>query len=319
MAEEQIYLDRGREYYKATGNLVWPSRHREHPSLKPGDQEHLGALKDCSYVRMLLERLDKLERETRPSGKGQTAAEKDLNAFQALRTAGKLVEYVAGWAIDHQIGLAMEGKGFVPLATAQAKAHPEYIEGRAAVDDHRHEKSGGLALKIDAAAQRAALINLLVANSGGLPDSVQQPAIEALEALNFEEVLPILAPVKGNRKVKLVELRLQLKVVGFVEFQIATGVKKHKALKTAGGVMNLAESTISGWEYRLRGELGELAVVRALTRYSNWGRSFQINKERWAAGDKEADPETYEELGGLPALIVTAKKYRQWKNNNASG
>lgn len=315
MADDETYFENDREYYKATGHPVWPSRHREHPSLKPGDQQHKGPLSDTQYVRMMLERLDKLERDTRPSAGPQTATGKDGAAFEALHFAGKLVEYVAGWAIDHQIGLALKQKRSVPLGTFQAKAHPEYVAERAAVDDHEHERAGGSRAALDPATQRAALINLLVANAGGFPGDVQYAAIDALEALEFEEVLPIIAPAEGNRKVKLMEMRMQLQVVGFVEFQIATGSRKYEALEMAEKVISASASTIAGWEYLLRKELGYLPVLRTLSRYANWGRSYKVMKQRWAAG-QETDPEAYlmfEELGGLPALKVVAESYKSRK------
>jgi hypothetical protein len=63
MAGDETYFDDGREYYKATGNLVWPKRHRERPPLKPGSEEHKGPLIEESYVQLLLERLDGLEKK----------------------------------------------------------------------------------------------------------------------------------------------------------------------------------------------------------------------------------------------------------------
>jgi hypothetical protein len=268
-------------------------------------------------VRTLLEQLEQLEKSTRPSGGEQTAAGKDRAAFQALQTAGELVKQVAGWAIDHQIGLATKGLGYVPAGPPGAREHPDYIAARLAANSHDHERVGASVKRVgdsvktlDPVTERAALLNLLIANPGGFPAVVQRPAREALEALEFEEVLPILAPVKGNRKVKLGELRLQLQVIGFVEFQIATGVKKLEAVKTAARTLCVAESTIKGWEYRLRKELGPLKVARTIARYSGWGRTYTASKERWAAGDIEAKHETYEALGGLPALHKVAGKYR---------
>jgi hypothetical protein len=261
-------------------------------------------------VRALLKQLEQLEKSTRPSRGEQTAAGKDRAAFQALQTAGALVKHVAGWAIDHQIGLATKGLKHVPLGPPEAREHPDYIAAQLAANSHEHEMVGASGKTLDPVIERAALLNLLIANPGGFPAVVQRPAREALEALEFEEVLPILAPVKGNRKVKLVELRLQLQVVGFLEFQIATGVKKLEAVKTASRALCAGESTITGWEYRLRKELGPATVARTIARYSNWGRTYTASKERRAAGDTGAKPETYEQLGGLPALYKVAGKYR---------
>ena len=129
--DNETFFDNGREYYKATNRRVWPHRDREHPSAQPGDEEHLGALIDTKYVRLMLERLDELEKKTRPSASsGDVAEGKDLAARQALKTVGDLVRYVAGWAIDHQVGLAIEGLEFVPLPPS-AEKHPQYLRERA--------------------------------------------------------------------------------------------------------------------------------------------------------------------------------------------
>jgi hypothetical protein len=281
--------------------------------LKP--HRELSCVPLTETVRALLERLDQLEKSTRPGGGEQTAAGKDRAAFQALQTAGELVKQVAGWAINHQIGLATKGMEHVPLGPPEAREHPDYIAAQLAANSHEHEMVGASGKTLDPVIERAALLNLLIANPGGFPAVVQRPAREALEALAFEEVLPILAPVKGNRKVKLGELRLQLQVIGFVEFQIATGVLKLEAVKTAARTLCVAESTITGWEYRLRNEplIGHVKVEQIIARFANWGRAYKASKERWAADDLEAKPktyETYEVLGGLPALQRVARKYR---------
>jgi hypothetical protein len=172
MDEEETYVERGRQYYAETGFPVWPSRHREHPSAKPGDQEHLGPLANSSYVRLLLDRLDNLEKKTRPSAGSVSAERKDFAAFEALELAGDLVEHVAGWAIDHQMGLAAEQLKFVPLQPSRTKEHPQYLCALAIVDDHTHEKANAK-LKIrdpgESVVARRAIINLLRANPGAMP------------------------------------------------------------------------------------------------------------------------------------------------------
>jgi hypothetical protein len=315
---DETYVENGRLFYRASGNRVWPRRNRQFPSAKPGDEQHKKPLIEDSLVKILLEQLDGLEKKTRPSCGEETAAGKDYAAFHALHVAGDLIRYIAGWAIDHQIGLATKGMGFVALGTSQTTEHPDYLEEKRKADSHEHERVGGSVKALDPAASRAALINLLLANPGGFPDVARHPAIEALEALAFEEVLPMLAPAKGNRKVKLVESRLQLQVIGFLEFQKAAfgHGAKYEAIETASRVLEIVGTdAIRGWEYRLRKELGQLTVTRTLSRYSNMGRSYKVNKERWAAGDKEAkeSADMFEEKGGLPALQMVAEKYRHLK------
>jgi hypothetical protein len=313
---DETYVEEGRLFYRASGNRVWPRRNREFPD--PGEQHEKPSIEN-KRVQALLEQLDQLEKKTRPSWGEETEAGKDRAAFSALHIARELVGYVAGWAIDHQIGLATKKMGFVPRRTSQAEAHPDHLEGKRKADSHDNERIGGNTIKLEPIAERIALINLLRANPGGFPEEVRGPAIEALEALSFEEVLPMLAPAKGNRKVKLTELRVQLQIIGFVEFQKAAyghGAKQ-AAYKTASKVLEIVEaSTIRSWEFSLREDLGQLTVTQTLSLYAGWGRLYKANKERWAAGDMEAkeSADMFERLGGLPNLIKTAKKYRRLKS-----
>src|SRR4051812_16233871 len=64
----------------------------------------------------LIKRLIELRDKTNPDKGSSAASGKDLAAFEALQCAGDLVKALAGWAIDHQIGLASHGLQFVPLA-----------------------------------------------------------------------------------------------------------------------------------------------------------------------------------------------------------
>jgi len=83
------------EFYKP-GRPVWRKRNAEH---RP--EAHR------KYVSSLIKTLEELEEKTRPNGGAETELGKDLAAFQALKFARYLVDAVAGWALDHQIGLAL--------------------------------------------------------------------------------------------------------------------------------------------------------------------------------------------------------------------
>ena len=82
----------------------------------------LGAKGD--YVDALIRRLLELKKRSDPNGGEATASGKDLRAFAALETAGQLVEALAGWAIHHTCGRALEGLPFVPLQPSGTKTHP---------------------------------------------------------------------------------------------------------------------------------------------------------------------------------------------------
>jgi hypothetical protein len=159
----------------------------------------------------------------------------------ALRFARELVETLAGWAIDHQVGLAMEGREFASVAPHDAPDLPEYVEARTAADDHRHELAGRplrearwASDQMEPDVTRQALLNLQLPNPGGFPNCLTQMVSEALRALDYNESLPILKPRAAGRKVSFRTEQLQLKAICIVAYQVARGSKKVVALQRSG-------------------------------------------------------------------------------------
>ena len=95
-----------------------------------------------------IEELIALDEQTNPLADPSSECEgKDHAAFRALRRANDLVNSLAGWAIEHQIGLALENKGFVPLHPSKTKNLPDYLAAKIEVDNHRHEAAGHESIK----------------------------------------------------------------------------------------------------------------------------------------------------------------------------
>ena len=105
-----------------------------------GDPEKLK-----KYVGDVVNELIALEQSTNPAGGKETSKDKDYDASRALEIVGKLVESLAGWAIDHQIGLGIEERYSVHLSSIAIEQHPELLPAVAAVNDHRHEAAGSRA------------------------------------------------------------------------------------------------------------------------------------------------------------------------------
>lgn len=317
MATDDTYFENGREYYKATDNPVWPGRNREHPSAKPGCREHHGPLIETAYVRHLLARLDDLEIGSRPSGGDVTAAGKDIDAFQALRLAGQLVEYVAGWAINHQMGLGSENLKFVPLQPAGTRSHPQYLLERSIVDSHVHEKTGATfhpEADSNAEVARKCLINLLRANPGAMPTWLQVMTMRGLEALDYGEVQPMFAPLATGRKRDLTVLRLQLEALGMVAFRQKLGSLKKDAVAEVAGVLNVGSNTLLSWETRLRSEFGRLEVDRMISFAQNSGSWIKEARKRRLQGEEydfdAEDIRRHETDYGDDALMQLGAKYK---------
>src|SRR5262249_5628817 len=194
------------------------------------------------YVDHLISRLMKLERKTDPAGAAGTAHWKDLAAFQALEFAGKLVEALAGWAIDHQIGLAIKKLEFVPLQPSGTQEHPEYLNSRSIVDDHAHERAGASAstAKLTPEIIRKIWVNLLNANPCGVGYDLRASLWLALRALDYGEVHPIFEPKQTPRKRNLTELMLQLRGVGCGEYRRRRRPGKSRAMKEVAAAFHSA-------------------------------------------------------------------------------
>ncbi len=75
-------------------------------------------------VLPMVERMIEFRQRSDPRNES-TAAGKDLNARMALRLARELTETLAGWAINHLVGLAVEGRespGFAPHDQLDARS-----------------------------------------------------------------------------------------------------------------------------------------------------------------------------------------------------
>jgi DNA-binding transcriptional regulator YiaG len=239
------------EDQKAHSNLSW-ARQRRHQFYQD------------EYVLAILDRLDKLERKTRPEPGAKSATGKDLAAFEALKLAGQLVQYVAGWAMAHEMGLAGVGLSFVPLQPSGTKNHPDYQAKKELVDDHRHEIRGsGTVIDLsDTDTVRKCIINILGANSAGMLHPLQREIVEALEALEMGEVRPILKPARKGNKRKLTESRLQMRAIAMVAYREALGIKELEAQDEVATALGVGTATLRSWELRLKKKFGALEVER---------------------------------------------------------
>jgi hypothetical protein len=290
-----------KEFHK-NGRPVWRKRNSEH---KPEAHKR--------YVRSLIEALEKLETETRPSGGDKTAAGKDLAAFRALETAGNLVDALAGWALDHQIGLALNRLEFLPLGPTKTRALPEYVEAKRQVDSHNHEREGGAVFsgvapeRLTSTIARLALKNLLHSNPGGLEQALAYQFYEGLEALEWGKPTPLLEPVTTGSHGGLIAIKCELQALLYVEYQIGTGKKKHKAQDEAADAFGISSETIRTWEKRLRTELGTLDFARQCVFARNAGT---MNNAHDTNEDSTGHPWREYRYGRTP-LLEAAKIYKK--------
>jgi hypothetical protein len=159
------YKHREASFINDKGERVPSHRYRE---IRDGmNAEPAQDLKDDPEVIRILNALDILERESRPS-LGADAKRKDMAADDAIAFAAGLVDYVAGWAIDHQRGLAQRSLPERELRKEQFKhainptrAPPEYPTPEPPDEDHSDEKEGAFRGQLDPVQTRRFLFNVL--------------------------------------------------------------------------------------------------------------------------------------------------------------
>jgi hypothetical protein len=219
---------------------------------------------------------------------------------------------LAGWALDHQAGLAMKGLQFVPRQPSGTRDHPEYLQLRSVVDDHAHERNGAFRNgDLDPIVARRLLVNLLYANPGGFQFALQQMAMEALKALDYGEVQPMLARLQDGRKRGLTVRRLELRAVGFVEYRRTRFGNKARALQDVASALGVGVETIRSWERRLRREFGDLEVLRTLSFAHNSATNEDDAQRRGDKGDVNARPGLWDARYGVDALQELGRRYQE--------
>jgi DNA-binding transcriptional regulator YiaG len=210
-----------------------------------------------------IDRLFELAERTDPE-LGADPHRKDARAFDALRAMSWLCEVLAGWAVDHGVGLALEGRQFLVNGPQDAQKLPGFIADRAEVDSHRHEIAGRNIRRyrtdVDAQTMRLAIHNVLRTGIGGLPPSISISLTDAIEALELGEVQPLLKAKKSSRKVTLRQLRLQLQAISFIAFRQALGASQFSAIEDVANAYGVSFDTVRGWEPRVRKALGSRKV-----------------------------------------------------------
>jgi hypothetical protein len=258
-------------------------------------------------VAHLLGRLKHLYKQSHPRGGAEAAKGKDHAAFDALQAAGELVDAVAGWALDHQVGLALNGLEFVPMQPSGTKQHPDYLKARRAVDAHTHEQLGGLRhIEFDPIVARRLLINLLHRNPGRFPGALTFMTIDALEALDFGDTKPMLVAMKKGRAHSRDVRRLELTALSLIEYRAALGLgKKERIQKDVAAIFGVMPAALLKWTGRLRKTFSDLAVERELSFARNCA-----SQELAHPHPSDARPSSWDMRYGEGALTRAAAAYQ---------
>jgi hypothetical protein len=237
----------------------WPRRFHENRDD--------GLLRDLDWAWSIMNCLEKLERETRPSGGDETSKDKDLKSREAIFWVGCLMRVFAGWAIDHQQGLAMAGLKSAGMHTSKMTDNPQFVEEKAKRDSHENERAAiEIGHSFDPLSdEQQRRFSSQVAEL--LKDVFPSSLAEGLRALEFGEVLPIVKKAKvDGQKRNYSERMMQLHALKYIEYERGKGSPVGKARETVSSHFGVDTEAIRKWEGPLRKSLGDSYVSQELTR-----------------------------------------------------
>lgn len=250
---------------------------------------------DPSLLASLLHKLSDL-RKFRAARPEVMAAGKNKAAHEALAAAALLVHLTAKWALDHQRGLAMSG--LRPTVNQE--------EGSSSHDSHEHETTASY--ELSPVEGRHYLLNLLLTMGSqlGVPGDV----IEAVEALDFGQVLPPLDPGPSVDRLGLTTRRARLAAIAHVEYEHEkTGVQKERIWADVAKAFATNRESMKDWRAELRKTLGKDQVNELLYRARLAGKEYCSHNS-----DTEFDyvvREMHEETYGTRALQHAAEVHRR--------
>jgi hypothetical protein len=251
--------------------------------------------------RFLATELEKMERDTRPSAGSVSASGKDKAAFRALSFAASLMNDLAGWAIDHQRGLAIVGlEAAMPFSE---DISPAFVALRERNDQHDHEIRGKLEQDLTPVQARLFILNVLRPMSRQF--SFLGDLIVALEALQFGETLPILQAT-NTRKTGLIENRAKLTALCHMAYEKRKGTNKNRTVDDIADLFAANSETITkNWAKQTREALGRDYVDHEI-------RTAEVAAEGYLKEplDSFLRPH-FEERYGRPALLHAAMMYKR--------
>lgn len=252
--------------------------------------------KRAQTVADLIDQLRELETKTDPEGGAELARGKNHAAEKALALASGLVKVLAGWALDHEAGLALKGLKHVPLRVVKPHEDPDLSNAPPTDDDHRHEWYGRNSIgggnfpgDLDPIVARKWLMNLLRTNTGIFDIGLRWDALIALEAADFGEILPFLKATKKNRKVDWTILQLRLRAIECIYYRVGQGMKKYVAEEEVAKAFDKDPTTIRSWERRLKSDFGVAEVARRLELAQDAGVHLRNASDRDRSEDTRYD------------------------------
>ncbi len=189
---------------------------------------------------------------------------KDRASHMAIMAACQLVDTLAGWAFNHQIGVVINETLDFPNPSGEivkVKNRSEHEERQRLLDEHRHETTASACLFNDPIQNRRILARLFRLNMPGLPLALSIKIATALEAIDFGETMPLLARDGiGRQKIYRKEI-LRFWAALHVEYLRGLGRPRQDALALVGDAYDREPETIEGWISDLPSKVGHVMNI----------------------------------------------------------
>jgi hypothetical protein len=296
---EETYFDGdGVEWYRESGAPVWPARLRMKPRFGYDPDRQ---------ITDILERLRALQSETDPANGDVASLDKDLKAQEALGLAGNLVAIVAGWAIDHQVGLVKDGLspvGWVPHALRH-----RFSEQIVSVNQHEHERRGGHPdFHLNELEARKLLRVMLQRNPGALPENFTGTVCHELDRIAIGEPSPMFQVRPSSNKKSYRSVALESWVSAMVAFRMELdGLSWEDATQAVADKFGKDFNTIKGWETNAKKKFGSLEIEMIKSRARQAAQAERAERDAALANEPLARPGMYAagfDDEALAALVI---------------
>ena len=273
-------------------------------------------IKDVSVLRQWVQEIveDLLDLEAQTHPQNPSSDRKELDSIWALVLAGKLVEKLAGWAIDHRAGIVANGVTGLPWPEGDTKS-------ASAANDHRNEEEGSRYLKDretrDPACDRAILSDI-VERSPVLPSALHLELSRALDALRFGETYDLLRPTKGPGEKAATLWSLRFDAIRHLHYFMGRDrVNRREAVKRVadayGIIIHSDDHSLKDWEYKSLKRYfgGKKRVQAALQHAERLGQAVleTTNKANKTRLDDQF-VQTNDLVLGEPALLENGRRFQ---------
>ena len=110
--------------------------------------------------------------------------------------------------------------------------------------------------------------------------SMPEDVVEAIEALDYGETLPIFQKEPTTRRTGLTEYRAKLSAIAFIEYENQKGMKKRVLMDEVIEAFAVTRDSVKDWRAELRVALGDHEVDAVLENAREFGEWYVNNAKK---------------------------------------